>query len=78
MWRAKEKVIFEVQIPHGMKHFRATHDRYPKDYEEFDREILKPAQIKLPELPPGQKYHYDPEKGELQIEVPEEQGATPD
>ncbi len=67
-WRVQEKVIFEIQIPDAMNKFRAIHDRYPKDHEEFKREILDPANIKLPELPEGQSYVYDPDKGELQVE----------
>ena len=38
--------------------------------EEFMREIIKNGGIKLPELPRGQRYVYDPKRGELMVEKP--------
>jgi hypothetical protein len=34
------------------------------------KEIIEANSIKLPKLPPGEKYIYDPAKGELQVERP--------
>ncbi len=66
-FKARQKITYDVQIPHGLKNFRALHDRYPKDLKEFTEQILKPARIKLPELPAGRVYVYDPKKGELLV-----------
>jgi hypothetical protein len=66
-WRAEEKIIFEVKIPHALNLYRAAHGHFPKTQEEFVREILEYNHIDLPELPPGQEYVYDPQKGELQV-----------
>jgi len=69
-WRTKELVAFRVQVPQAVKLYKATHGHFPKTQEEFDREILKPNGVKLPELPPNHRYVYDPEKGELLVEHP--------
>ena len=68
-FRAGQAVAFNIQIPHGMKAFHALNGRNPRDWDEFEREILKQANIILPELPAGKKYHYDPEKGELMVQT---------
>jgi hypothetical protein len=69
-FRAQEAITFSIQIPEGMKLFQAEHNRYPKDWKEFEREILKPADIVLPDLPPGDKYVYDAKEHELMVEHP--------
>ena len=68
-FKAGQAVIFNMQIPSGMKTFKAMNDRYPRDWDEFDREILKPAHIQLPELPPGKQYYYDPQQGQLMVQT---------
>jgi len=57
----------QLQIKHAIDLFRAANGRYPKDFDEFYREIIKANNIRLPALPPYQKYGYDPEKHELVI-----------
>jgi hypothetical protein len=69
-WRAQERITYEAQVKHSLDLYRATHGSFPKTKEEFEEQILKPARIKLPELPEGHRYVYDPEKGELQVERP--------
>ncbi len=69
-FRAQERIVFESQIPHAMRLYHATNGRYPASWEEFEREILVPNGIRLPQLPPGHKYHYDPQTGQLMIEKP--------
>lgn len=58
-----------MQIKHDMDIYKAIHNRFPKNKEEFTKEILEPANIELPELPPGAKYIYDAEKGELLVQT---------
>lgn len=69
-FRAQERIIFESQIPHAMRLYHATHGRYPGSWEEFEREILVANGIRLPQLPPGHRYHYDPATGQLLVEKP--------
>jgi len=69
-WRAQERIIFEQQIPHAMQLYHAMNGRYPGSWEEFEREILVPNGIRLPTLPPGHRYHYDPQSGQLMVEKP--------
>jgi hypothetical protein len=67
---AREMIVFKIKLPHAMQMFKALNDRNPKSQEEFDEQILKENGIDLPELPEGQKYVYDPEKGQLMVEHP--------
>lgn len=67
-FRAKERIVFEIQIPQAMKLFKAMHGRHPESHDEFMQEIIRPNRIKLPELPPGERYVYNPEKAELEVE----------
>ena len=66
--RVQEKVEFQ-QVEYALKLYKAQHGELPKSHEEFMEKIIKPNQIKLPELQEGDKYVYDPEKGELMVET---------
>jgi hypothetical protein len=55
------------QIKHDMDIWQAIHNRFPKNAQEFQKEILEPANIDLPELPPGKRYVYNPKTGELLV-----------
>ena len=48
-----------LSIQQALDLWRAEHDRYPKDYDEFMTEIIKANNIALPNLPHYQKYAYD-------------------
>jgi hypothetical protein len=67
---AREQIVFNIQIPDAMRTFQALNGRYPKSHEEFMKEIIQAGGIKLPELPEGAKYVYDPEKAELDVVHP--------
>ena len=58
----KERVVF-LQVENELKTFRALKGRKPKDFQEVQKEILKPVAIKLPELKPGETYFFDASKG---------------
>ena len=60
-FKAEETIRF-LQIEHAMKIYRAEHGHFPKTHDEFMKEIIKANSIKLPELPPGERYVYDAEK----------------
>ena len=76
-FRLQEASVYEIQIPSALNLFKAEHNRYPKDWAEFKREILDPASIQLPELPQGERYVFDGKLGELQVERPAREGETP-
>lgn len=56
-----------LNIQHAMDLYRAEHDRYPKDYDEFMNDIIKANNIALPQLPVYQKYAYDEQEHKLII-----------
>jgi hypothetical protein len=66
----REKAIFQIQIPHAMQMYEALQGSAPKTHEEFMAKIIQGNQIKLPDLPPGQRYVYDPQTKELMVERP--------
>lgn len=65
---SEQALVFNAQIPHAMNLFQATNGRFPKDHDEFMREIITANAIKLPELPPLDKYIYDPSTHELMVQ----------
>ncbi len=69
LFRTKERLVF-IQVEHALNLFRATDGNFPKSHEQFMAEIIKANNLKLPELPAGAKYVYDPAKGELMVERP--------
>ena len=58
------------QIEYAMKMFHAEHGRAPASETEFTDRIINANNIKLPQLPAGQIYFYDPQDGELKIRKP--------
>ena len=68
-FQTRDRIALQ-QIIHEMKIYKAMNGHYPKNLDEFMDKIIKPARIKLPTLPEGQRYIYDPKKGELLVERP--------
>lgn len=67
----QERLPFEVEIPHAMDLYKASHDfKGPKTHEAFMKEIIQDNNIKLPELPEGHRYLYDPKTEVLMVERP--------
>jgi hypothetical protein len=70
-WRQQEVIQFNINFTRGMNEYKALNDgKGPATHEEFMEQIAKPYGIKLPQLPPGEKYVYDPEREELMVERP--------
>jgi hypothetical protein len=69
-WAAKERIAFEIQIPHALQLYKATNGQGPKTHQEFMDKIIKTEQIKLPELPEGSQYQYFPDREELMVVRP--------
>jgi hypothetical protein len=68
-FRIKERLVFQVQIPQALSAHKATRGRGPQSQEEFD-EMIEESGIKLPDLPEGAEYVYDPEEEELMVRRP--------
>ena len=66
----KERIAFDIQLPEAMKLFKALEGRAPKTHEEFMEKIIKANNIKLPTLPEGHRYVYDPKQEQLMVEQP--------
>jgi hypothetical protein len=68
----KERLVFDVQIPHALDLAKATEGHAPRTQDEFMRDIVTANQIRLPSLPPGHRYVYDPKDERLMVEHPRE------
>jgi hypothetical protein len=66
----KERIAFDIQIPEAMKLFKAMENRAPKTHQEYMEKIIKENHIKLPDLPEGHRYRYDPKTEQLMVEQP--------
>jgi hypothetical protein len=69
-FKAKEKIAFEIQIPHAMGLHKGLYGSAPTSHEEFMEQIISEGDIKLPELPEGHTYVYDPKTEKLLVEHP--------
>ncbi len=67
-FQARDRITFDIQVADGIRMYKATNGFAPKTHEEFMEKIIKEGQIKLPELPPGDRYIYIPEKEDLFVE----------
>ncbi len=73
MFTAQETITLQ-RIDEATKYYRAEHDgQPPKTQDEFMDKIIKANNIRLPTLPQGERYVYDPKTGELMIEKPNNQ-----
>jgi hypothetical protein len=70
LFAVKEKLAFEIMIPHALELYKATEGHAPESHEEFMEKIVKFNQIQLPALPPGHRYVYDPKSERLMVERP--------
>jgi hypothetical protein len=64
------------QITYALRIFEATNERYPKDLDEFMKEIIQANNIALPKLPYYQEYGYDAPNHRLMVlEYPDRKEA---
>ena len=70
LFATKEKVVFEIQIPHALNLYNASEGNFPKSHEEFMEKIVAANNLVLPQLPDGHTYIYDPESHELKVRRP--------
>jgi hypothetical protein len=72
-FRTRDRITFDIQIAEAMKLYKATNGTAPKTHEEFMEKIIKENQIKLPELPQGDRYVYVPAEEELKVQPAQKQ-----
>jgi hypothetical protein len=70
IWSTQEFLAYNVQVKKALDLFNATEGRMPKSHEEFMEKIIAPNLIKLPQLPEGQRYKWDPQTNQLMVERP--------
>ena len=66
-FQAQERLIF-LQVQQALNLYEGEHGSKPKTEDEFMKKVIEFNQIRLPQLPAGSKYKYDPQKGELLVE----------
>jgi hypothetical protein len=65
----QERLAFD-QVAHDMELYKAEKGHAPTSHEEFMEKIIKEGGIKLPQLPAGHRYLYDPKTEQLMVERP--------
>jgi hypothetical protein len=72
LFAAKERAFFEIEFPANYRPWRVGVDKAPQNFDELKSQFLDPLGLsaKLPKLPDGHKYIWDPATEELQVERP--------
>ena len=72
--------VASLNIKHAVDLYQAENGAYPKDYDEFMKNVIKkgqPDEIRLPQLPYYQEYSYDAVAHELIVlEYPDRKSAV--
>lgn len=67
-FKANQRAVFDMQIPKSMQIYKGMNDnKGPASHEEFMKSIIQENQIRLPELPDGHEYQYDPKTETLHV-----------
>jgi hypothetical protein len=67
-WRVQDRIVMD-QVKKALDLHHALNDgRYPATHDEFMEKVIRANNLKLPDLPPGQRYLYVPETHELMVE----------
>ena len=69
---ARERIFFEAEFPKNYQIYNAMTDDIPKDFEDLKAKVLDPYGLtkKLPLLPQGHTYVWNPETQELGVKRP--------
>jgi len=72
LFSAKERIFYEVEFKKNYQLYNAMTDDIPKDFDDLKAKVLDPYGLtaKMPQLPPGHKYVWDPATQELLVERP--------
>jgi hypothetical protein len=68
-FRMRQQINF-LMVDKALHDFKMLQERLPRDQQEFDK-LMKEYGVQLPRLEPGERYIYDPQKGELLVEHPQ-------
>jgi hypothetical protein len=66
-WRVQDRLVMQ-NVDYALKLYQADQGRYPATHDEFMEKIIRANNLKLPDLPPGQRYLYVAETHELMVE----------
>jgi len=69
LFSTRERLVLQ-QVDHAMNLYKGEHGNTPSSHEEFMRKIIQENNIRLPRLPEGQNYVYDPSDGVLKVRKP--------
>lgn len=64
----KSRPLVELAINRAIEAYKKKNPSGPADADELINKVLKPKGIRLPKLPPGAKFVFDPNNGQLMIE----------
>ncbi len=67
-FNARERIAFEIAVPHALNLYQALNGDYPKSHDEFMDKIIRENRIDLPKLPRNAQYRYHPEDHQLWVE----------
>jgi len=69
---AKERIFYEIEFPANYRLWRVQEEQAPKDFDELKARFLDPLGLtaKMPKLPDGHRYIWNPETEELEVERP--------
>jgi hypothetical protein len=70
-FRLEDRLLL-LTVDQAMNLYHAENGRYPASHDEFMKVIIQANQIKLPLLPEGQTYVYDPQTHTLMVERPQQ------
>ena len=72
LFSAKERIFYEIEFKKNYQLYNATTEDIPKDFEDLKAKVLDPYGLtaKMPALPEGHKYVWDPTIQELLVERP--------
>ena len=65
----KERLVLQ-QVDYAMTLYKGEHGTAPSSNEEYMRKIIQENNIRLPRLPEGHEYVYDPSDGVLKVRKP--------
>jgi hypothetical protein len=73
LWAVKEQIVL-LQIQDALRTYKALDPQGhgPQNDKEFMEKIITANSIRLPALPSGHRYVYDPAKEELMVEQPKQ------
>ena len=67
LFSLRDRIAFEILIPKTLQdHLEKTGER-PDDQQQFMKDIIAAYHIRLPALPAGHRYVYDPVKHDLTV-----------